>query len=259
MRVARVLLSMASGLALGCQAGAIEDRSSRECKEPIERPALAACVVSDAIHDLTAVGSGLPQLRLELEGSVEAMGDGPPTEGCFILHDSWIGQAYSSDSPELAQARWIRVVDGAGVEAAIGVIAPDFAFDASVSDRVSVSLSHDLGGHAPAHSSLELRHADTGELLLWLGFAGAVDQLDTPPEVSFGEDELVCVVGDECVDKWHQYALEVLTDATVETLDYGEQRRIGGLVVTHGGLDVQAGPGRCSDAFVAWAAAAAWK
>jgi hypothetical protein len=238
---------------------AAADGESVGCDEERAKPLLATCIVPDAVSGLPAQTSGEP--RLDIVETVVELGAGAPPAECFSAYDVTLGRESVPESGELTAARWIRASTAGGLETVIGAIAPSLEWPVAVGDEVSIAYRRSGSTFEPKRGRLELRGSD-GELLVWMGFAGSVDELEQPPELVLAQGPEVCRLHSQCVPTWTQHDLSVQLGEEMRVVGYGEQVRMGGYEVTHGGVDVQQPSGggtSCADAYVAWAAVGVWR
>lgn len=227
------------------------------CAQGIPHPLLATCAVSETFEDFVDT-SHRPGTGLQQKGTVVELGTGTPPEECFSRYEHALGGLSSSEAPEIADARWMRIENSAKRPTVVAVIAPDFEWPVQLEDAISLRYERSGGPFEPTRGRVELRTQD-GSLLVWFGFAGRVDQLPTPAELTLRQGAETCRISSQCAPLWGQYELQVQlqdeTDATA--LAYGEQAMLGDLHVTHGGVDLEIVFSMCPDAFVASAAVAA--
>jgi hypothetical protein len=233
------------------------DEGDGGCDEELAKALLATCIVPDAVNGTPAMWRANGDINVDMLQTVMELGVGAPPDGCFVEYPT-LGAGFSSDSPELAEARWLRTRAEDGLESVVGVLAPSFEWPVDVGDEVNVAYRRVFGDFSPTVGRLELRGSD-GELLVWLGFAGSVEELELPSELVLTQGAEACRVHSQCVSEWTQHELAVELDGEKPTVGYGERTLVGDFWVTHGGVDVQQGASTCSDAFVGWAAAGVWR
>jgi hypothetical protein len=223
------------------------------------RPALVTCIVSTAIQNI-GDQVGRRHVGLELLADVVELGTGKPPQNCFSAYDNVLGQGISDGSPQLDSARWIRVEDGAGQAALIGVIGPGFEWPIESGAALSVSYERTFSTFAPVLGRLELRTL-AGPLVDWFGIAPSVPELQKPTELSIAQGPELCRASSNCIplSTKHDLVVELAGEPGPVALSYGEQAVISDFTLTHGGVDQQVGASTCADAFIAWALASAWR
>jgi hypothetical protein len=225
----------------------------------LSRPVLAACVALGVPSGSTPAPGTRPPTFF-VPGTVQELGEGAPPLDCFSDDGRALGEASSSDTRAPRDERWLRVQAVDGQEAVVGVVAPAMEFPVSVGDVVTIDFRREGATFSPTVGHLELRDGD-GALLVWLGFAGRVDDLERPAELVLSRGAEVCRLSDRCFPVWTQHELSASMGGESAHVGYGEQRSLGDFTLTHGGLDAQLGGSAngCADGFIAWAAASVWR
>lgn len=229
--------------------------------EATERPVLAACLVGPGIDD----GGGTiyaEGLVLNMRASVVEVGTGAPPDNCF----GFVGGgrldplgSHVAEDPALEQARWATLQSESGDRYTFAAVAPGETPPAlSTDDDVDVSLSLNPGDFAPTLASLTLKLAASDTLHFWYGQGGDVSDLTPPDGLALTAGNALCEETGDCVERYERRDLRVERDGVSEAVPYASAIDFAGLRVVSGGYDVQTGPSQCSDAFVAWAATAAW-
>jgi hypothetical protein len=238
------------------------DGGALACASPAAHPALGVCVVSNALETRFVPGGGSPVLEVALSGDVVEIGSGTVPEQCFSQFVTSFGDATSGAGTGLDLAVWLRIADDAGQHALVGVIAPGLQWPFQPGTPVRLAYSKGGGGFGPVSGELQLQD-DSGALLVWLGVAGSLGNLQVPAELTLALGPAACRNRSQCIPRWEQRDLlvEVRGDprGRREQLGYGEQATLGDFTVTHHGIDIQVGGGGCPDASVAWAALSAWR
>jgi hypothetical protein len=85
-----------------------------------------------------------------------------------------------------------------------------------------------------------------------------VAELRGADELERAQGAVVAERSGQCISRWEEHALDIGFDNERVSLGTEEQVTLGSLVLTNGGIGVQTGGSRCSDAYVAYARAAAW-
>ena len=237
--------------------GASPGSYASSCTEPAHHPPLAACIALGENTD-----AGLPPRSLpihELTATVASVGEGLAAADCFGQQTSFGSEPATGTAAD--HTRWLRLLFDDGTPATIAVVGDGFEWPLHAGDAFSLNYEREGGGFSPTSGWLELR-AEDGTLLVWVGAAGAVEDLQTPPELSLSQGAEVCRNHSQCIPDWAQYDLWLkLGDEVNSTpLGYGQHVTAGDFIVTHGGVDQQIGGAtNCPDAYVAAASAAAWR
>lgn len=243
--------------ALATAAGCTKaDPSSGDCSA--REPAfLAACVQSSSTQVDEANGHVF-SASLQLEGTVVEQGSGDAPEGCFASRQTAVPHE-SIPRGATEPRRWLRVESADGKQAVVGLQLPDLALDVANGESVSIDFFSDPAeGFAPALGGLLLRDA-AGELLAWVGFGGSAGDFVPPEGLSISTGPVACVATSECVTEWTLNDMTVRHEGQNAVVPYGGAASLGSYTFVHGDLQIQTGDSVCSDAYVARAAAAAWR
>lgn len=224
-------------------------------------PALGACVQYPADIERTF---GILGPDLEFSGGVVSSGSGiaPFGEGACPLVGGGdrrafgAGSALKDDIPALAQSSWLRLQQANDLEVVLLVVASGFAFPSDL-ELVRSKLHTERDGTGPERSWLEVRDRDE-LLILWLGLAGSVEELQAPREVSLRQGLLQSTRSAECASSWDEPQLRVAADGIELNIAPRARAMVGSWQVTNGGVDLSTGISRCAEGFVATARAAVW-
>lgn len=226
--------------------------SSSSCGDVAPAVSVGACIVASAILDETPPGQGESSFVLDGQGTVSEAGIGPAPLDCFTEYRTAIGRTFQSSSPEVRDARWIRIDWQDGSEVVIGVAAANVAIALPpVGEAVAVDYHHRPGGFSPPDSHLAIRA--TAKLVFWLGDSGGVAGLDALSEIAFTQGAAVCTQHSDCITAWTLNDLEATSGGNTVSVPFGESARLGMFDVTDAAVQVQTGESTCADAFVAQA------
>jgi hypothetical protein len=104
---------------------------------------------------------------------------------------------------------------------------------------------------------LEVR-GEGGRLVLWIGTAGSLEELEPPAEVELRRGDVESTRSSQCIDSWNVHQLGASADGSEVSIPDRRRASVDTWQVTNGGVEIQTGASHCADAFVASARAAIW-
>jgi hypothetical protein len=246
----------------GSDAPALDSEPPRSAPEvAIASPIIHACLDVRRAGDLER--SEAPFVDMSASGTIEEVGVGLPGttvggECPFVSGGGYFGQPSSlEDLDQLAQLTWIRIRARGGESVLLTIIAPGFQFRDRVGETVELAFHSSAASFSPTQSWLELRRAD-GSLILWLSEAGRVEELLGANDIERSLGAVDGVGGDDCVTSWERRRVNITLDGVHTSVGYQQQAAVGPWRVTNGGVVIQTGDSRCSDAYALFASLAVW-